>query len=102
MTISVERFAASLDAAAPPAGLVPPLEGLWWGMKGEWDRAHGIVQADDGREAAWVHAWLHRVEGDLDNAAYWYRRAARPAPAGDQDLRAEAEAIAGALLGGAG
>lgn len=45
---------------------------------GEWDAAHAIVQDEASREAAWVHAHLHRVEGDPSNAAYWYARAARP------------------------
>jgi hypothetical protein len=72
------EFLASLAAAAPPAGIGAELEALWWCRKGDWDRAHRIVQDSDSRAAAHVHAHLHRVEGDLDNAAYWYRRAAQP------------------------
>jgi hypothetical protein len=45
---------------------------------GDWDRAHRIVQEINTAEAAWIHAYLHRVEGDLGNAAYWYRRAGKP------------------------
>lgn len=45
---------------------------------GEWDRAHSIVQENASREAAWIHAHLHRIEGDKGNADYWYNRANRP------------------------
>ncbi len=62
---------------------------------GNWDAAHRIVQSIDTPEAAWIHAYLHRVEGDLGNAAYWYRRAGRPGCTGS--LEAEREAIRGAL-----
>jgi hypothetical protein len=71
-------FKASLSGAAPAPGLAAPLAGLWWAAKGNWDQAHRIVQDDSGRDAAWVHAYLHRVEGDLGNAGYWYRQAGRP------------------------
>jgi len=64
---------------APPGGLAAPLTALWWAAKGDWDKAHAIVMNEDGRDAAWVHAYLHRVEGDLGNARYWYRAAGRPA-----------------------
>ncbi len=60
-----------------PQDISPPLKSLWWAAKGDWDRAHKIVQDDDSAEAAWVHAYLHRVEGDLPNARYWYRLATR-------------------------
>ena len=87
---------ASLAGAAPPGGLAGPLEGLWWAAKGDWDRAHRIVQDDESRDAAWVHAYLHRVEGDLPNAGYWYRTAGQPVVRGT--LEAEWNAIAAALL----
>lgn len=64
---------------------------------GDWDGAHALVQDDPSPEAAWVHAHLHRVEGDLANAAYWYRRAGRPVATGD--LHEESQAIAHALAG---
>lgn len=69
---------ASLAAAEPPAGLPPLVAALWWARKGDWDRAHTIAQDIDTKDGAWVHAYLHRVEGDLANAGYWYRRAGRP------------------------
>ncbi len=81
------------DRAEPPGD--PLLRALWLGLRGDWDAAHAIVQADGGADAAWVHAWLHRVEGDAPNAAYWYSRAGKAAAEGGTD--AEGEAIARAL-----
>jgi hypothetical protein len=97
MTLS--EFTQSLSAAHPPGGLGAPLEGLWWAARGDWDKSHKTVQDDEGREAAWVHAYLHRVEGDLPNASYWYRTAAKPVATGALD--AEWSAIATALLAAA-
>jgi len=68
-------FSASLSAAAPPAGLRPLLRALWLDAKGDFDGAHAIAQDIDDQEGARVHAYLHRKEGDLSNAGYWYRRA---------------------------
>lgn len=65
------------NAPAPPAGLSQALAGLWWDGKGEWKRAHQSAQQDKGMEGSWVHAYLHRKEGDEDNAAYWYSRAGK-------------------------
>lgn len=62
---------------------IPALRALSLAAAGDWDGAHRIVQDDPSQEAAWVHAHLHRVEGDLANAGYWYRRAGKPAAAGD-------------------
>ena len=84
-----------LAADAVPEGVSPALRAVWHGLRGEWEAAHALVQDEPGREAAWVHAWLHRVEGDLANAGYWYRRAGRPVATGE--TRAEALAIAGTL-----
>ena len=90
------EFKQALSKSNPPAGLAPPLTALWWAAKGDWDKAHGIVMKQDSRDAAWVHAYLHRVEGDLDNAGYWYRKAHRPAESGA--LPDEWDAIAAAIL----
>jgi hypothetical protein len=65
-----------------PAGLTPPLSALWHDARGDWDAAHRIAQEDDSRDAAWVHAYLHRKEGDISNARYWYARAGRAAHRG--------------------
>jgi hypothetical protein len=90
-------FEASLDAGTPPADASPPLLALWHGLRGDWQAAHEIVQVHDDRDSAWVHAWLHRVEGDLANADYWYHRAGRPVVRGDTP--AEGLAIARAIGG---
>lgn len=97
--MTLDEFRASLHAGDPPPGLSAPLVALWHDARGDWDRAHRVVMDATGEAAAWVHAYLHRREGDLDNARYWYRLAKRPA-AGD-GLADEWTAIATALLGSA-
>lgn len=77
----LEDFNQSLRAADPPNGLTPALRGLWWDAKGDWARAHECAQVDESPAGSWVHAYLHRKEGDRDNAAYWYRRAGKPVSA---------------------
>jgi hypothetical protein len=76
--MTLEDFQNSLTESQPPADLTPALVGLWWDAKGDWSRAHESAQQDDGPEGSWVHAYLHRKEGDQDNAAYWYGRAGKP------------------------
>jgi hypothetical protein len=98
VVVTPADFNASILKHAPPRDLAPALEALWWAAKGEWDKAHTIVMKDDGAAAAWVHAYLHRVEGDLPNAGYWYRTAGKPVAKGA--LAAEWAAIAAALLAG--
>jgi hypothetical protein len=96
MTMDMETFVGSLDAGTPPAGAGPLIVALWHGLRGEWDDAHNIAQDDDSADAAWVHAWLHRQEGDLPNASYWYRRAQKPVEKSksfDEEGRIIAEAI---------
>ena len=70
---------------------------LWWDGKGDWARAHDVASGVQGKDGAWVHAYLHRKEGDLGNAAYWYGQAGRPVAEGD--LRDEWEGIVGGMLG---
>ena len=91
-------FKASLSNASPAPQLGPPLAALWWAAKGNWDAAHKIVQDEDTADAAWVHAYLHRVEGDLGNAGYWYRRAGQPVA--KDSLETEWERIVSALTDG--
>jgi hypothetical protein len=91
-------FKRSLAKAKPPAGVAPALAALWWAGKDEWEKAHRIVMDEAGKDCAWVHAYLHRVEGDLANARYWYRQAQRPVPT--KPLTAEWEVIASTLLQG--
>lgn len=76
--MTLDEFRRSVAMAAPPAEVAPAVAALWWAAKGDWDQAHAIVMKDGGSQAAWVHAYLHRVEGDMDNARYWYRQARRP------------------------
>ena len=82
----------------PPDALGPAVQALWWAERGAWDTAHEHAQKDEGRDAAWVHAYLHRQEGDAGNAAYWYARAGKPVATGPLD--AERRAIAAALMPG--
>lgn len=87
-----DAFRASLSAPAPPDGLSPALRALWQDARGHWDRAHEIAQDMPGPDGAWIHAYLHRKEGDPENAAYWYRRAGKPVCR--ESLEAEWETIA--------
>jgi len=95
--MSFDEFQAAVrGGAAPAAGLGAPLEALWHDARGDWDRAHACAQSAPGRDGAWVHAYLHRKEGDEGNAGYWYARAGRPPAAGR--LEQEWETIARELL----
>ena len=79
-----------------PRGLGSPLIALWWDRKGDWHRAHAAVQDGVTPSDAWVHAYLHRREGDLDNARYWYRKAKKPVA--EASLTSEWEGLVSALL----
>ena len=94
--MTIEEFRASLSEPGPPAGLPSLLTALWWDAKGNLDRAHEIAQDEVGQEAAWVHAYVHRKEGDADNAGYWYRRAHQPHS--ESSLEEEWRQIATVLL----
>ncbi len=73
--MELAAFKASLKKDAPPAGLTPALTALWWDGKGDWDKAHHCVDSEESKDAARVHAYLHRKEGDQSNAGYWYSTA---------------------------
>ena len=76
--MNVQEFERTTLRNTPPSGLSPMLEALWFARKGDWERAHAIVQENENETtSALVHAHLHRVEGDLSNAGYWYQRAGR-------------------------
>ena len=94
--MTLDELKATLGSATPPAGLAPAILALWHDARGDWDAAHRVAQDIDGRDGAWIHAYLHRKEGDLGNAGYWYRRAGRQAAVGSLDD--EWTAIATALL----
>jgi hypothetical protein len=94
--MTLAEFKRSLSKSRPPESLAVALAGLWWAGKDDWDKAHKVVMDEGGKDCAWVHAYLHRVEGDLENARYWYRQAGKPAASGA--LKAEYESIVQALL----
>lgn len=89
--MTAEEFRASAET-----GWSGALLALWYAGHGDWERAHQVAQDDDGRDAAWVHAFLHRQEGDLGNAGYWYRRARRRVATGE--LQGEWDTIVHDLL----
>ena len=91
------EFEASLSEAQPPDGISLQLQSLWWIGKNKWDHAHGLVDAAPGSDNAWVHAHLHRIEGDEWNANYWYRRAGRTKP--DYGLSKERDVLLTHFLG---
>ena len=95
--MTMAEFRASLSGAAPAPDLAAPLAALWWAARGDWDQAHKIAQHEDDANSAWVHAYLHRLEGDLGNAGYWYRRAGKPVA--KDSLESEWEQMVSALLG---
>jgi hypothetical protein len=97
--MTFEEFRKSGDgpAALPPPGLSLALQAMWHDAHGGWERAHELAQNDKTREGSWVHAYLHRKEGDTGNAAYWYSRAGRSIAGGT--VEEEWEAIVRELLG---
>lgn len=96
--MQITEWQASLEGTDPPAKLTPLAEALWWEARGDWDRAHTIAQDLHTPDAAWVHAYLHRREGDAGNATYWYRQAGKPVCR--DPLETERNAIVEALLRG--
>jgi hypothetical protein len=75
--MDLTAFTATLQQASPPNGLPAPLEALWWDAKGDWKRAHALVDELETPDGMAVHAYLHRKEGEQWNADYWYRLAGR-------------------------
>jgi len=94
--MTLDDFKNTLKAAEPPAGLSPALTALWHDGKDDWDGAHRVAQDIDSADGSWIHAYLHRKEGDVTNAGYWYRRAGKPAARGP--LEKEWAEIVTALL----
>ena len=94
--MTLAEFEASLTQPAPPSELPPLIQALWYERHGDWTRAHEITQDIDSDDAPWVHAYLHRSEGDLSNARYWYRRAGKASATGS--LEDEWRVIVKALL----
>ncbi len=94
--MNLEIFKETLNRALAPADLPVYLKALWWDAKGDWDTAHELIQDVNDEKAAWIHAYLHRAEGDLANADYWYRRAGRQRPS--VSLKEEWESMATELI----
>jgi hypothetical protein len=95
--MNLDEFKASLTSGEPPPGISGVLTALWYGGNDDWDTAHHIAQDIASPNGYWVHAWLHRQEGDLGNAGYWYSRAGKPMPSGDP--KKEWEGIVREILG---
>lgn len=94
--MTIDAFKSSLSGSQPPDGITSLLKALWHDGKNDWEMAHNIAQEVHSEDGSWIHAYLHRKEGDSGNAAYWYRRAGRPIPR--VSLDEEWEQIASALL----
>jgi hypothetical protein len=94
--MTIAEFRATLAASKPPPALSAALIALWHDARGDWDAAHRVAQDIEKPEGAWIHAYLHRKEGDASNAAYWYRRAGKPVPS--TSLDDEWDAITRTLL----
>ncbi len=89
--MTFDDFKNSLGNDVPPDDINEPLKALWQDGKNDWDTAHQIAQSIDNSDGAWVHAYLHRKEGDVGNASYWYSRAGRKMP--NSTLEEEWEAL---------
>ena len=96
MPMTIEQFKTSLSESVAPYGLNRNLLALWYDAKGDWHEAHNIVQETSGLEGDWIHAYLHRKEGDLGNASYWYSRVGKSRP--NSTLEEEWEELANYLL----
>ena len=94
--MNFEEFQKTISSSKPPGGISNYLQSLWYDAKGNWEKAHMIIQDVEDKNAAWIHAYLHRKEGDTGNADYWYRRAGKSRPPGS--LEEEWENIVRTLL----
>jgi hypothetical protein len=75
--MNLSTFKESLSANEPPRNISVYLKSLWYDAKGDWDKAHQLIQDVDDKNASWIHAYLHRKEGDVANSGYWYSRAGK-------------------------
>jgi hypothetical protein len=76
--MNLSEFKNSIKLSSPPPQINHLLQALWYDAKGDWETAHNLAQEINTKEGSWVHAYLHRKEGDLGNASYWYHRAGQP------------------------
>jgi len=93
--MTFNEFRTSLSTVIP-SSISPYLQSLWYDAKGDWEKAHTIIQDIEDNNASWIHAYLHRKEGDIGNADYWYRLAGKKRPS--ISLEEEWEAIVETLL----
>lgn len=96
--MNFEEFKNSLSSSSPPTNVSVYLHSLWYDGKGDWEKAHTTIQDINDKTAAWIHAYLHRKEGDIGNADYWYHRAGKNRPS--ESLSTEWEQIVKSMLGG--
>ena len=94
--MQLNEFMQSIKKNTPPEGLSESLKAMWYARKGNWETAHNIAQSISSELSSWIHAYLHRVEGDLSNADYWYKRAGKPQFQGSTE--AEADEIINSIL----
>jgi hypothetical protein len=94
--MNILSFKESLSGNEPPQNTSVYLKALWYEAKGDWDKAHKLIQDVEDKNASWIHAYLHRKEGDIANAGYWYSRAGKGRSAAS--LEKEWEEIADALI----
>ena len=87
--MQLNEFLDSTKKEVTPDGLSEPLQAMWYARKGDWDKAHNIAQSISSELGFWIHAYLHRVEGDLSNADYWYKRAGKPQFQGSTETEAD-------------
>jgi hypothetical protein len=80
LSMTLQEFKKTLQSSEPPPSLKPLLKALWYEGKNDWEKAHNIAQDIASTDGSWVHAYLHRKEGDKGNASYWYHRAGKPFP----------------------
>ena len=98
--MNAEELARSArNDEAPPDGISMEAKALWHALKGDWDAAHDLCQDVPGAAGSWIHAWLHRQEGDLGNAGYWYPRAGKTMPGKGVSPEDEWMGIARELVG---
>jgi hypothetical protein len=94
--MTLQEFKQSTNEEHPPHGLSTLLKALWYDAKGNWESAHNLAQDVHTTDGSWIHAYLHRKEGDIGNASYWYHRAKQPVS--NKSLADEWEEITTALL----
>ena len=94
--MNFDSFRSSLANEAPPVEASALLQALWYAGKNNWDKAHDIAQDVHDTNGSWIHAYLHRQEGDRANAGYWYSKAGKTMPG--YSLEKEWEEIVKALL----